>query len=88
VNLRVTSAAGVKWMRLRYRHVNQTEDYGTAEMTLDARSGQYTATIPGGFITPQWDLMYYVEIVDRRGNGRIFPDLDIDTPYVIVRVRR
>lgn len=88
VRARVTSTAGVKWMRLRYRHVNQMEDYETAEMTLDSRSGLYTATIPDAFITPQWDLMYYVEIVDQRGNGRIFPDLETDTPYVVVRVKR
>ena len=28
--------AGVKWIRLRYRHVNQKEDYQTADMTLDS----------------------------------------------------
>ena len=44
--------------------------------------------MPGAFITSPWDLMYYVEIVDTRGNGRIYPDLETETPYVVVRVRR
>ena len=78
----------MKWIRLRYRHVNQKEDYRSAEMTLDTRAGVYTASIPDSFIDPQWDLMYFVEIVDRKGNGRIYPDLETETPYKVVGVKR
>jgi hypothetical protein len=88
VGVKVTAPEGVKWIRLRYRHVNQKEDYQTAEMTLDSRSGAYAASIPASFIDPQWDLMYFVEIVDRRGNGRIYPDLEIETPYIVVGLKR
>lgn len=84
----VTAPAGVKWMRLRYRHVNQKEDYQTVPMTRNPSSGLYTAAIPGAFITAQWDVMYYVEIVDAAGTGRIFPDLEVETPYVVVPERR
>jgi len=78
----------VKWIRLRYRHLNQKEDYQTAEMALDAQSGFYAASIPASFIDPHWDLMYFVEIVDRQCNGRIFPDLEVETPYIITGVAR
>jgi hypothetical protein len=78
----------LKWIRLRYRHLNQHEDYETAEMTPDAKTGRYAAHIPGNFITLQWDLMYYVEVVDTHGNGRIYPDLDVATPYLVVGVNR
>jgi hypothetical protein len=88
VSGKATAAAGVKWMRLRYRHVNQKEDFATAEMTLDAKTGLYSARIPGAFVDPQWDLMYFVEVVDRQGSGRIYPDVDVETPYVIVSVKR
>jgi hypothetical protein len=57
-------------------------------MTVDRQSSAFTATIPGAFITPKWDLMYYIEIVDRRGNGYIYPDLETETPYVVTRVKR
>ena len=57
-------------------------------MSLDSRSGMYAARIPASFIDPQWDLMYFVEIVDRRGNGRIYPDLEVETPYIILGVKR
>ena len=57
-------------------------------MTLDARTGTYSARIPASFIDPQWDLMYFVEVVDRQGNGRIYPDLELETPYIIASVKR
>jgi hypothetical protein len=84
VAAKVTAPAGVKWARLRYRHANQTEDYQTAEMTLDPKSGNYTARIPSEFRNPKWDLMYFVEVVDENGAGRIFPDLEKETPYIVV----
>jgi hypothetical protein len=80
--------SGIKALRLRYRHVTQFEDYATAEMTFDARHRAYRAVIPGGFITPEWDLMYFVEAYDKAGNGTIAPDLDQETPYRIVEVER
>ena len=46
VQVKVAAPAGVKWIRLRYRHVNQKEDYQTADMTLDARTGVYAGSIP------------------------------------------
>jgi hypothetical protein len=88
VRASVSSPAGVRWIHLRYRHLNQHEDYESVDMTRDAASGLYTARIPADFIDPHWDLMYYVEIVDANGTGRIYPDLDIETPYVVVGVRR
>jgi hypothetical protein len=88
VRAKVTAPAGVKWIRLRYRHVNQKEDYQTVEMTPDAQTGLYAANIPAAFIDPHWDLMYYVEVVDRQGNGQIYPDLEIETPYAVASVKR
>jgi hypothetical protein len=75
---------GAKSVRLRYRHTTQYEDYETEEMTLDTKSGLYVGRIPAEFATPKWSLTYFVEVVDRKGNGRIFPDLDTETPYRVV----
>jgi hypothetical protein len=88
VKANVTAPAGIKWMRLRYRHLNQQEDYETAEMALDPKSGRYTGLIPASFVDPKWDLMYFVEAVDSQGNGRMYPDLEVEVPYVIVPVKR
>ena len=88
VKIKVTAPEGVKWIRLRYRHLNQKEDYQTAEMAIDSTSGAYAASIPASFIDPQWDLMYFVEIVDKKGNGRVYPDLEIETPYKALSVKR
>ena len=80
--------AAIKSLRLRYRHMTQFEDYQTAGMTLDAKTGNFVARIPGAFITPKWDLMYFVEAIDQSGNGRNYPDLETEMPYVIVGVDR
>ncbi len=88
VSAKVTAPAGIKWVRLRYRHVTQFEDYQSAEMTLDEQAGLYKGRIPASFIDPHWDLMYFVEAVDKRGAGRMSPDLEVETPYVVIAVSR
>ncbi len=85
---RAEDASGVKSMRLRYRHLTQFEDYQAVDMALEPKTGLYVARIPGDFITPKWDLMYFIEAIDRHGNGRNYPDLEAETPYVIVAVDR
>jgi hypothetical protein len=85
---RAASPAAVKWMRLRYRHISQYEDYQTAEMAFDSKTGVYAAAIPAAFIDPKWDLMYFVEAVGKDGAGRMYPDLEREMPYVIVPVKR
>jgi hypothetical protein len=84
VAAKVTDAAGLKSVRLRYRHVTQFEDYQTTEMTLDPKTGLYTAAIPSSFVDPKWGLMYFVEAINKKGAGRMYPDLEVETPYVIV----
>ncbi len=88
VTARIRAPEGVKWARLRYRHLTQFEDYQTADMSVDAKTGLYTAAIPAAFIDPKWDLMYFVEVVGKNGAGRMYPDLERETPYVIVGVKR
>lgn len=84
----VRDPGGVKWVRLRYRNVSQHEDYHTLPMSPSPDGDRYQATIPAGEIGPAWDLMYFLEVMDRNGNGRIHPDLDRQTPYFIVNLQR
>jgi len=89
VTATVEPSSGVKWVRLRYRHLTQYEDYQTTPMTAIAgKAGTYQAQIPSSFIDPQWDLMYFVEVMGTNGRGRMYPDLERETPYVVVTVRR
>ena len=75
-------------VRVRYRHLTQFEDYETVEMTPDPTTGKYAGTIPGTFIVPEWDLIYFVEAFPNSGNGRMAPDLEQEMPYVVVPVER
>ena len=82
------AASGLQSIELRYRHLTQFEDYETVDMMLAPTSGKYTATIPGSFVTPEWDLMYFVAAVAKNGEGRMAPDMEQEMPYVIVPVQR
>ena len=86
VQAKVPDPDDLRWIRLRYRHVNQKEDYQTLPMVRGG-NGLYQTVIPGSFITPQWDLMYYIEVVGADGAGRIYPNLDHETPYILQQVR-
>ena len=88
VTVVVEDPTAVAHIRLRYRHLTQTEDYQTVEMTPRQQPAVYVGRIPGSFITPQWDLMYFVEAIGKDGSGRNYPDLEVETPYVIVPVLR
>jgi hypothetical protein len=32
--------------------------------------------------------MYFIEVMDKQGNGRIHPDLNKTTPYIVVKLQR
>ena len=84
---KVRDPSGVKWVRLRYRNVNQHEDYRTLPMLPTGEKDHYRATIPAEQVGPTWDLMYFIEAMDQQGNGRIYPDLNEETPYVVTHLQ-
>jgi len=86
ISAQVTDPSGVKWVRLRYRGVSQQQDYRTLRMLPTGERDEYRAEIPADHIRPEWDLMYYIEAMDEHGNGRVYPDLEIETPYIVVKV--
>ena len=57
-------------------------------MLPTGKAGEYAATIPGIEVDPRFDLMYFFETMDNAGNGKIYPDLERETPYVVVKVTR
>jgi len=88
ITAEVRDPSGVKWVRLRYRSVNQHQDYRTLPMLPSGANHLYRAVIPAEDLTPTWDLMYFLEVMDGDGNGRIHPDLNQETPYLVVRLQR
>jgi len=84
----VTDPSGVKWVRLRYRSVNQYQDYQTLPMLPAEGKGTYQAVVPGDQVGGPWDFMYFIEAMDNAGHGCIWPDLDREMPYIIVHLDR
>ena len=58
------------------------------EMRPAGRDDEYEAVIPGDQIAGRWDFMYFIEVMDRCGNGKIYPDFEVETPYIIVPLDR
>ena len=85
---RVTAPGGIAAVRLRYRHVTQFEDYAALEMQRTSDTDEFTATVPGDFLVPQWDFMYFIEAIARDGQGIQWPDLAQEAPYVIIKLKR
>ncbi len=88
ITAHVSDAAGVKWVRLRYRSVTQFEDYKTLDMTRTDADSEYKAVVPGRDIDAKWDFMYLIEVMDNNGNGAIYPNMEKETPYVVVKLDR
>jgi hypothetical protein len=84
----VSDASGVKNVMLRYRRVNQFEDYQPLEMTRIGASDKYEGIIPSDLFDGKYDVMYFVEVMDTKENGKIYPDLEQEAPYVIVQLNR
>ncbi len=88
ITAKVTDTSGVKWVRLRYRSVSQYLDYETLPMQRVGDTDEYEATVPGDKIVSKWDFMYYFEVMDNAGNGKIYPDFEKETPYIVVKLQR
>src|SRR5262249_7811228 len=84
----VRAPSGIKWVRLRYRNVNQHEDYRTLPMLPTGDKDSCRAVIPAEHVVSTWDLMYLIQVMSNRGHGRIYPDLNAQTPYIVVRLVR
>jgi hypothetical protein len=88
VTAEVSDPSGVKWIRLRYRSVTQYQDYKSLDMVETKKKGQYRAVVPGEDIEAKYDFMYFFEVMDNKGNGKIYPDLEKQAPYIIVKLQR
>lgn len=82
----VQDPSGIAWVWLRYRGLSQHQDFRTLAMLPTGNGSEYEATIPGEDIDPKFDLMYLFEVMDNAGNGKIYPDLERETPYIVVKL--
>jgi hypothetical protein len=88
IRVKVTASAGVKWVHLLYRNVNQDVEYQTLPMEPSDERDIYQATVPAEQINPKWDFMYLIEVMDNNGKGKIYPDFNKETPYIFTKLIR
>jgi len=88
INIQVIAVSGVKEVRLLYRNVNQEMEYQNLPMLPSGEKNNYQAIIPVEQINSKWDVMYLIEVIDKNGKGKIYPDFIKETPYRIVKLNR
>lgn len=88
ISVKVSAPAGIKWVKLSYRNVNQEQEYKTLPMLPAGEKDLYKVTVPAEEINPKWDFMYFLKVMDNNRNGIIYPDLNKETPYIFVRLIR
>ncbi len=88
INVKVSASAGLKWVHLRYRSVNQKENYKTLQMLPSGEKDEYQVVVPVAQIDTKFDFMYFIEVMDNNGKGKIYPDLKKETPYIFVKLER
>ena len=88
IAVKVTAPAGVKWVHLEFRSVNQYLDYTMLPMSPSGIKDTYEVTIPADKFDPKWNLMYLIEMMDNNNRGFIFPDLNKQTPYIVTSLIR
>jgi len=88
IRIKVKASAGIKSVNLRYRSVNQELEYQRLPMQPAKEKDVYEVMVPAVEINPTWDFMYYIEMMDNQGAGRIYPDLNKETPYKVVKLIR
>jgi hypothetical protein len=88
IRAKVTSSAGLKWVQVLYRPVDQTRNYETLDLKAVDTNGNYEATIPAVKINPRFDFMYFFQVMDDQHHGMMFPDFNRQTPYFIVHLKR
>jgi len=88
LQVHVQAPGGLKWVRLQYRAVNQYKDFEMLPMVTTGEKNMFQATIPAGQIDPQYDLMYVIEVMDTNGKGFIYPNVNKETPYKIIHLKR
>jgi hypothetical protein len=86
ITAHVQDSSGVKWVHLRYRGVSEHQDFKLLNMLPTGNGDEYEATVRGEEIDPHFDFMYLFEVMDNAGNGKIYPDLAKETPYIVVNV--
>ena len=66
----------------------QFEDYKTLDMASTDANSTYKATVRGSDINAKCDFVFFIEVMDNNGNGTIYPDMEKEMPYVVVKLDR
>jgi hypothetical protein len=82
----VTDPAGVQYVRLRFRRGAATTQFAMLDMSTGP-DGRHQAAVPAGFVLGGQEILYFIEVMDKRGNGAHWPDTDQGPLHYTVRIQ-
>jgi hypothetical protein len=85
LGLRVDDDSDMADVWLHYRAVDQNAEFRVKPMEKNG-DGEYTAVIPASDFDPNFDEMYYFELVDRFGSGSFYPDAFTAGRYYVIKI--
>lgn len=48
----------------------------------------FSSIVPVKDIVAQWDFMCFFEVIDTKDNGKIYPNPELEAPYIVVKLKR
>ncbi|MBO0812624.1 MAG: hypothetical protein J2P23_11355 [Microlunatus sp.] len=87
--LTVTGNDQVAAVRLRYRHVNQAEQWQSVDLV--PKAGAFTGSIPADYTNSNYPLMYFLTVEHTDGGIALHPGLEPDLanqPYYLIMPAR
>lgn len=84
LRLDISPLNNIAEVRLHYRPVNQLAEF----KVITANPAGLEFTIPASDISPNWDLMYYFEVLNTELGGWFQPDPLVATPYYVVETQK
>jgi hypothetical protein len=87
IQVKISSSAPLKWVRLQFRAMNQYKDFEWLPMLATGEKDTFQATIPADKMDTKYSGMYLIEMMDVHGKGFIYPDFNKETPYLILQMK-
>ena len=69
---------------------SQTTEVASTEATTEATTvdGSGEAQSTTSYLDGKYDIMYFIEVMDTKGNGRMYPDMENEIPYIVVNIQK
>ena len=87
ISATISADSEISAVNLCYSRMNQMHPAEKLAMSCIG-GGKYSVVLPGEYLEPRYDVMYYFEVICADGAGRNLPDFRRQTPYYVVKTQK